>query len=79
MGGRDPVVATAERVVRAPADVVRTALAGYATTRPAVLPEQYSEFRVDAGGQGAGTWNGGQWHRWLLRTYVRAQGPRPHP
>ena len=49
------VVATAERVVRAPADVVRAALADYATTRPAVLPEQYSEYRVDAGGQGAGT------------------------
>ena len=49
------VVATAERVVQAPADVVRTALADYTTTRPAVLPEQYSEYRVDAGGQGAGT------------------------
>ena len=49
------VVATTERVVRAPADVVRAALADYATTRPAVLPEQYSEYRVDSGGQGAGT------------------------
>ncbi|WP_222192363.1 SRPBCC family protein [Modestobacter italicus] len=49
------VVATTERVVRAPADVVRSALADYTTTRPAVLPEQYSEYRVDAGGQGAGT------------------------
>ena len=49
------VVATAERVVRAPADVVRDALADYVTTRPAVLPEQYSEYRVDAGGRGAGT------------------------
>ena len=49
------VIATAERVVPAPADVVRAALADYATTRPAVLPEQYSEYRVEAGGQGAGT------------------------
>ncbi|MGY5885779.1 SRPBCC family protein [Modestobacter lacusdianchii] len=49
------VVATTERVVRAPADVVRAALADYTTTRPAVLPEQYSQYRVDAGGQGAGT------------------------
>ena len=49
------VVATAERVVRAPVDVVRAALADYVTTRPAALPEQYSEYRVDAGGQGAGT------------------------
>jgi hypothetical protein len=55
MGAMGQVVATAERVVRAPADVVRAALADYATTRPAVLPEQYSEYRVDAGGQGAGT------------------------
>ena len=49
------VVATAERVVQAPADVVRAALADYTTTRPAVLPEQYSEYRVDTGGRGAGT------------------------
>ena len=49
------VVATVERIVRAPADVVRAALADYTTTRPAVLPEQYSEYRVDVGGQGAGT------------------------
>ena len=49
------VVATAERVLRAPADVVRAALADYAVTRPAVLPEQFSEYRVEAGGQGAGT------------------------
>jgi hypothetical protein len=55
MGGMGQVVATAERVVRAPADVVRAALADYATTRPAALPEQYSEYRVDEGGQGAGT------------------------
>jgi Polyketide cyclase / dehydrase and lipid transport len=55
MGAMGQVVATTERVVRAPADVVRAALADYATTRPAVLPEQYSEYRVEAGGQGAGT------------------------
>jgi hypothetical protein len=55
MGAMGQVVATAERVVRAPADVVRAALADYITTRPAVLPEQYSEYRVDAGGQGSGT------------------------
>jgi hypothetical protein len=55
MAAMGQVVATAERVVRAPADVVRAALADYVTTRPAVLPEQYSEYRVDAGGQGSGT------------------------
>ncbi|MGY1841173.1 MULTISPECIES: SRPBCC family protein [unclassified Modestobacter] len=49
------VVATTERVVRAPADVVRAALADYTVTRPRILPEQYSEYRVEAGGEGAGT------------------------
>jgi hypothetical protein len=49
------VVATTERVVRAPEDAVRAALADYEVMRPKVLPEQYSEYRVDAGGQGAGT------------------------
>ena len=49
------VVATAERVVRAPADRVRSALADYEGTRRRVLPEQYSDYRVEAGGQGAGT------------------------
>ena len=49
------VVATAERVVRAPADRVRSALADYEGTRRRVLPEQFSDYRVEAGGQGAGT------------------------
>ena len=49
------VVATTERVVRAPADRVRTALADYEGTRRRVLPEQFSEYRVEAGGHGAGT------------------------
>jgi hypothetical protein len=49
------VVATAERVVAAPAERVVTALADYAATRPRLLPEQFSDYRVEAGGQGAGT------------------------
>ncbi len=49
------VVATAERVVAAPAERVREALADYAGTRSRVLPEQFSGYRVEAGGQGAGT------------------------
>jgi Polyketide cyclase / dehydrase and lipid transport len=49
------VVATAERVVRAPVDRVRSALADYEGVRPRVLPEQFSGYRVEAGGQGAGT------------------------
>ncbi|MGY1747156.1 SRPBCC family protein [Blastococcus sp. SYSU D00695] len=49
------VVATAEHVVRAPAEQVRTGLADYAGTRRRALPEQFSDYRVEAGGQGAGT------------------------
>ena len=49
------VVVTAERVVRAPVQQVLTALADYSGTRPRLLPEQFSDYRVEAGGQGAGT------------------------
>lgn len=49
------VVATAGGIVRAPADRVLAALADYAGTRPRILPEQYSEYRVTEGGHGAGT------------------------
>ena len=49
------VVATAERTVRAPSVRVIAALADYAGTRPRLLPEQFSDYRVEAGGQGSGT------------------------
>ena len=49
------VVATAERAVRAPAEQVRTALADYEGARRRALPEQFSDYRVESGGQGAGT------------------------
>jgi hypothetical protein len=49
------VVATAEHVVRAPADRVRAALADYEGVRPRILPEQFSDYRVESGGRGAGT------------------------
>jgi uncharacterized protein YndB with AHSA1/START domain len=55
MGGMTEVVATAERVVRAPAERVRAALADYDTIRRRIAPEQFSDYRVEAGGQGAGT------------------------
>jgi hypothetical protein len=55
MVGMGQVVATAERIVRAPADRVRAALADYAGTRSRVLPEQFSDYRLEAGGQGSGT------------------------
>jgi hypothetical protein len=34
---------------------VRSALADYEGTRPRILPEQFSDYRVESGGQGAGT------------------------
>ena len=49
------VVATAERVVSAPVDRVRFALADFEGTRRRVLPEQFSGYRVESGGRGAGT------------------------
>jgi hypothetical protein len=55
MGDMSQVVATAERVVRAPAEQVHAALADYAGTRPRILPEQFSDYRVEVGGRGAGT------------------------
>jgi hypothetical protein len=55
MDGMSQVVATAERIVRAPAEQVRTALADYEGTRRRLLPEQFSDYRVESGGQGAGT------------------------
>src|SRR3954453_17185429 len=49
------VVATAEHVVHAPAEEVRAALADYEGARRRILPEQFSDYRVESGGTGAGT------------------------
>jgi hypothetical protein len=49
------VVTTAEHVVRAPAERVLTALADYEGARRRILPEQFSDYRVESGGHGAGT------------------------
>lgn len=49
------VVTTAEHVVRAPAEQVLTALADYEGARRRILPEQFSDYRVESGGHGAGT------------------------
>jgi hypothetical protein len=49
------VVATAQHVVRAPADRVRAALADYEGARRRVMPEQFSDYLVENGGTGAGT------------------------
>ncbi|MET8681051.1 SRPBCC family protein [Streptomyces sp. NPDC004647] len=49
------VEATTERVIAAEPEGVFGALADYSGTRAKLLPEQYSEYEVREGGQGAGT------------------------
>jgi hypothetical protein len=49
------VTAQAKRSIGAPADQVFAALADYATTRPKILTESYHDYRVESGGQGAGS------------------------
>ncbi|KQV03269.1 MULTISPECIES: SRPBCC family protein [unclassified Kitasatospora] len=49
------VYATTERSYPASPERVYEALADYAVTRPKLLPAQYSEYEVRAGGTGAGT------------------------
>jgi hypothetical protein len=49
------VVATTEQTLAASAERVRKALADYEGTRPRILPEQFSDYRVESGGTGAGT------------------------
>lgn len=49
------VYATTERVYQASPQRVFEALADYKVTRPKLLPAQYSEYEVKAGGTGAGT------------------------
>jgi hypothetical protein len=49
------VTVTARREIHAPVERVRAALADYQTTRPKILTEHYSDYQVQAGGQGVGT------------------------
>ena len=49
------VVVNAEKIISAPAEQVSRALADYETVRPSILPVQFSEYRVESGGHGAGT------------------------
>jgi uncharacterized protein YndB with AHSA1/START domain len=49
------VTSRTERTIDAPAEQVRAALADYETVRPAILTDHYSDYRVEAGGQGAGS------------------------
>jgi hypothetical protein len=49
------VVATAERMVRAPAERTLAALADYEGMRPRIVTEKFRDYRVETGGDGAGT------------------------
>ncbi|MGI9001809.1 MAG: SRPBCC family protein [Pseudonocardia sp.] len=49
------VTARAQRTIDAPAERVRAALADYETVRPTILTEHYGDYRVEAGGHGAGS------------------------
>jgi uncharacterized protein YndB with AHSA1/START domain len=49
------VTARTERTIDAPAERVQAALADYETVRPTILTEHYRDYRVESGGQGAGT------------------------
>ncbi|MEZ0164588.1 SRPBCC family protein [Kineococcus sp. LSe6-4] len=49
------VTATTTRRIDAPAERVLAALADYRGTRPHLLPQQFTDYEVIEGGQGAGT------------------------
>lgn len=49
------VTARTERTIDAPAERVRAALADYEQVRPAILTDHYRDYRVEAGGRGAGS------------------------
>ncbi len=65
------VVATAERIVRAPAERTLAALADYADVRRRLVTEQFRDYRVESGGRGAGTRVA--WRFAATRTRVREQ------
>ncbi|MGB3695929.1 MAG: SRPBCC family protein [Gordonia sp. (in: high G+C Gram-positive bacteria)] len=49
------VTATTSLSINAAPEAVSAALADYATVRESLLPANFRDYRVDAGGQGAGT------------------------
>lgn len=49
------VSASANRTVTAPPERVLEFLRDYNQARPSILPDSYSRYRVDAGGEGPGT------------------------
>ena len=55
MGAMAQVVASATRPVSAPPERVLSFLRDYRQARPSILPDNYSRYRVEEGGEGAGT------------------------
>jgi uncharacterized protein YndB with AHSA1/START domain len=49
------VTARTQRTIDAPAERVQAALSDYETVRPQILTENYGDYRVEAGGHGAGS------------------------
>jgi Polyketide cyclase / dehydrase and lipid transport len=49
------IVASATRTVTAPAERVLAFLRDYQQARPSILPDNYSRYRVEEGGEGPGT------------------------
>jgi uncharacterized protein YndB with AHSA1/START domain len=49
------VTSRTQRTIDAPVERVRAALADYETVRPAILTDHYRDYRVEAGGHGAGS------------------------
>ena len=49
------VTARAQRTIGAPAEQVHAAVADYREVRPRILTENYRDYRLDAGGIGAGS------------------------
>jgi carbon monoxide dehydrogenase subunit G len=49
------VTARTQATIGAPAERVTAALSDYERVRPAILTENYRDYRVEAGGQGAGS------------------------
>ena len=74
------VVATAEHVVRAPAERVLAALGDYEGVRRRILPDQFSDYRVESGGRGAGTrvhWRFAATSRRVREQLVEVTEPSP--
>jgi hypothetical protein len=65
------VVATAERIVHAPAERTLAALADYEGVRPRLITEKFLDYRVETGGQGPGTRV--SWRFAATRSRVRQQ------